>query len=77
MLFTSEACNYGPRPVSRRDEVAVLGTDKEYSLFSPQDEHWTQIGEELAERGIGVDLFIFPSQTLDVATIGMWMSSFG
>lgn len=62
--------NYGPHAIVRRDEAALLGTDKEHRLFEPQNESWTELAEELAEQGVSVDLFAASTQACDLATIG-------
>lgn len=61
----------GPGALRVRDEAKLYGTDKERTLFAAQDPFYRQIGEECADAGIGVNLFMFPSQYIDVASIGV------
>lgn len=71
VAFLSGLPNYGPHAVKQRGEA--LGTDnlKEHAAFGARDQAWKSLGEEMAERGIGVSLFAFSRQTCDLATIGM------
>ena len=39
-------------------------------MFTAQDPFYRQTGEECVDAGIGVNLFLFPSQYIDVASIG-------
>lgn len=54
-----------------REEAKLYNTDKERTLFAAQDPFYRQIGEECVDAGIGVNLFLFPSQYIDVASIGV------
>ena len=53
-----------------QDESALYGTDKEKMLFVPRNPFWRDFGEECAEEGIGVSLFLAPTQPMDVGSIG-------
>ncbi|KAF8310997.1 hypothetical protein DL93DRAFT_2169377 [Clavulina sp. PMI_390] len=77
IAFTSELANYGPQPLPRRDEVSIVGTDKERHLFTSQNEAWSMLGTEFAERGIGVTLFALPNQPCDLSTLGTLSSVTG
>lgn len=70
IVFNSELPNHGPHALTRRDEAELIGTDKEYRLFQPQDESWSELAEELTEFGVGTTLFAFPNQSCDLATLG-------
>lgn len=70
LAFTGDIPNHGPHPLSTRDEVALLGTDKEYKLFQPQNDTWRTLAEEFAEHGVGVSIFSFPQRHADLGTLG-------
>jgi protein transport protein SEC24 len=44
-------------------------------LFIPQDPFYRIAAEECVEAGIGINLFLFPSQYIDAATLGESCSS--
>ena len=51
----------------------MYDTDKEKSLFLPQDRFWRDLAEECAEEGIGVSTIIANGQSIfvDIASIGL------
>ncbi|CAF0790089.1 unnamed protein product [Adineta ricciae] len=59
-----------PGKLSNRDDKKLLGTDKEKTLLAPINNVYTKLGEECAQNGCAVDLFVFPNNYLDLATIG-------
>ena len=70
-LFQASLPTIGPGALRHREDTKLYGTDKERTLFMPGDVFYRQIAEECAEAGIGLDLFLFPSQYIDVASIGV------
>lgn len=70
MLFQCSLPNFGPGALSTRNEVSLYGTDKEKTLFRPQESSWQDLGQECAEAGVGVHMFLFPTQYVDIASIG-------
>jgi len=68
-LFLSTIPTVGPGALKHREDSKLYGTDKEKTLFLPQDPFYRNAAEECAESGIGVNLFLFPSQYIDVASI--------
>ncbi|ORY06568.1 hypothetical protein K493DRAFT_203088 [Basidiobolus meristosporus CBS 931.73] len=68
---------FGPGTLKNRDDPKLNGTDKEYTMYSPQDTFYKSLTTEMVESGISVDLFLFPNSYVDVATIGALASSTG
>jgi protein transport protein SEC24 len=64
-LPTAEA----PGKLKGRDDRNLLGTDKEKTLLSPQCNFYTKLGQQCVAAGCSVDLFLFPNQYVDVATV--------
>jgi protein transport protein SEC24 len=69
-LFLSQLPTVGPGKLTARDDPTTYNTDKERALFSTSDPFWRTTAEELAECGIGANLFLFPEQYTDVASVG-------
>ncbi|CAF0738073.1 unnamed protein product [Didymodactylos carnosus] len=59
-----------PGKLANRDDKKLLGTDKEKIILAPVNNFYTKLGEECAQNGCAVDLFVFPNNYLDLATIG-------
>ena len=48
---------------------ALLGTEKEKAVLTPQSKEYSQFGQECVGVGCSVDLFLFNNAYIDVATI--------
>lgn len=70
-IFLSTIPTLGPGALKHREDTKLYGTDKEKNLFVPQDGFYRGAAEECVEAGIGINVFFFPSQYIDVATIGV------
>lgn len=69
--------NCGPGTLKMRDDPKLIATDKERTAFVPQDEFYPRLAEKCSDSGVSVDLFMFPSAYIDVATIGVLSSITG
>ncbi|KAJ3332353.1 COPII coat Sec23p-Sfb3p heterodimer component, partial [Kappamyces sp. JEL0680] len=70
-VFQTMLPTTGEGVLKMRDDPKILGTDKEKSLFEPQEYFWTKLGQECAVNGVSIDLYLFPaSGYIDVATVG-------
>ncbi|KAI9011499.1 Sec23/Sec24 trunk domain-containing protein [Gaertneriomyces semiglobifer] len=69
-IFQSMLPTFGPGALKNREDPKLLGTDKERMLYEPQEYFWRKLGQEFSSAGVCVDMFLFPTQYIDVATIG-------
>ncbi|XP_073691720.1 protein transport protein Sec24D isoform X4 [Garra rufa] len=59
-----------PGKLKNRDDRKLVGTEKEKTLFQPQRGVYEQLAKDCVAQGCCVDLFLFPNQYVDVATMG-------
>ncbi|XP_031440688.1 protein transport protein Sec24D [Clupea harengus] len=59
-----------PGKLKNRDDRKLVSTDKEKTLFQPMRGVYEQLVKDCVSQGCCVDLFLFPSQYLDLATMG-------
>lgn len=69
-IFQTSLPTIGLGALKHREDTKLYGTDKEKTLFGPQDPFYRIAAEECVEAGIGINLFLFPSQYIDTATLG-------
>ncbi|XP_016149074.1 protein transport protein Sec24C-like isoform X4 [Sinocyclocheilus grahami] len=60
-----------PGKLKNREDKKLVGSDKEKSLFQPQVSFYNTLAKECVAQGCCVDLFLFPNQYVDVATLGV------
>ncbi|KAM3913466.1 protein transport protein Sec24C isoform 4-T4 [Leptodactylus fuscus] len=60
-----------PGKMKNRDDKKLLNTDKEKTLFQPQTTFYNNLAKDCVAQGCCVDLFLFPNQYIDVATLGV------
>uniref|UniRef100_A0A671YUB0 SEC24 homolog D, COPII coat complex component n=1 Tax=Sparus aurata TaxID=8175 RepID=A0A671YUB0_SPAAU len=58
-----------PGKLKNRDDKKLVNTDKEKTLFQPQKGVYEQLSKDCVAQGCCVDLFLFPSQYVDLATM--------
>ncbi|NWU63887.1 SC24D protein, partial [Pterocles burchelli] len=66
-LPTAEA----PGKLRNRDDKKLLNTDKEKTLFQPQVNSYETLARDCVANGCCVNLFLFPNQYVDVASMGL------
>ncbi|KAJ2995947.1 COPII coat Sec23p-Sfb3p heterodimer component [Globomyces sp. JEL0801] len=69
-VFQTMLPSIGLGVLQNRDDAKLIGTDKEKSLFEPQEFYWKKLGQECAVNGVSVDLYLFPTTYIDIATLG-------
>eukprot|EP00052_Salpingoeca_macrocollata_P001715 m.27111 g.27111 ORF g.27111 m.27111 type:complete len:849 (-) comp11617_c0_seq1:48-2594(-) len=77
LVFNTTLPVAGPGMLKKREDVSLLGTDKEKTLFKPQDKFYHGLGTECCKAGVCADLFLFPNSYIDVATLGDFAAATG
>lgn len=77
VVFSSSMPISGPGALKKREDVSLLGTDKERTLFVPQDSFYKTLASDAIKHGICIDLFLFPTTYTDVATLGAMVATTG
>ncbi|KAK5666067.1 COPII coat Sec23p-Sfb3p heterodimer component [Batrachochytrium dendrobatidis] len=70
-IFQTALPTFGPGALKNREDVKILGTDKERQLYESQEYFWKKLAQDCTTNGIGVDTYLFPNAYIDVATVGM------
>eukprot|EP00842_Homolaphlyctis_polyrhiza_P001198 jgi/Hompol1/2079/HPOL_003785-RA len=70
-IFQTALPTYGPGPLKNREDVKLLGSDRERLLYEPQEFFWKKLAQDYVNAGIGVDTYLFSSTYIDVATVGV------
>uniref|UniRef100_A0A673AV71 SEC24 homolog C, COPII coat complex component n=1 Tax=Sphaeramia orbicularis TaxID=375764 RepID=A0A673AV71_9TELE len=71
VFHTSLPIAEAPGKLKNREDKKLIGTDKEKSLFQPQASFYNSLAKDCVAQGCCVDLFLFPNQYVDVATLGV------
>lgn len=71
IFHTSLPIAEAPGKLKNRDDKKLIGTDKEKTLFQPQTNFYNNLAKDCVAQGCCVDLFLFPNQYLDLATLGV------
>ncbi|KAM9835406.1 protein transport protein Sec24D isoform X2 [Syngnathus typhle] len=58
-----------PGKLKNRDDKKLVNTDKEKTLFQPLKATYEDLSKDCVAQGCCVDLFLFPNQFVDVATM--------
>ncbi|XP_004701230.1 protein transport protein Sec24C isoform X2 [Echinops telfairi] len=71
LFHTSLPIAEAPGKLKNRDDRKLINTDKEKTLFQPQTSAYQTLAKECVAQGCCVDLFLFPNQYVDVATLSV------
>ncbi|KAM6897922.1 protein transport protein Sec24C isoform 2-T2 [Xenentodon cancila] len=71
MFHASLPIAEAPGKLKNREDKKLIGTDKEKSLFQTQAGFYNNLAKDCVAQGCCVDLFLFPNQYVDVATLGV------
>ncbi|NXX83230.1 SC24C protein, partial [Urocolius indicus] len=71
IFHTSLPIAEAPGKLKNRDDRKLVNTDKEKTLFQPQTSFYNNLAKDCVAQGCCVDLFLFPNQYVDVATLGV------
>ncbi|XP_062435934.1 protein transport protein Sec24C isoform X1 [Rhea pennata] len=71
IFHTSLPIAEAPGKLKNRDDKKLINTDKEKTLFQSQTSFYNNLAKDCVAQGCCVDLFLFPNQYLDVATLGV------
>nr|XP_004049649.1 protein transport protein Sec24C isoform X3 [Gorilla gorilla gorilla] len=71
LFHTSLPIAEAPGKLKNRDDRKLISTDKEKTLFQPQTGAYQTLAKECVAQGCCVDLFLFPNQYVDVATLSV------
>ncbi|KAJ1853413.1 COPII coat Sec23p-Sfb3p heterodimer component [Coemansia sp. RSA 1822] len=67
--FQTALPTFGPGSLKQRDDPKLHNTDKERTLYEPQDSFYRDWAIKLVEEGICCSLYTFPSAFMDLATL--------
>ena len=73
IIFQTSLPTFGPGSIKHREDPKLYNTDKERSLFGPQDSYYKNLAINCVDSGICIDLFLFPNTYIDIATIGKFI----
>lgn len=76
-VFFTSLPQFGLGVLKNREDLKLMGTEKEKQLYTPQDYFWSKLGKECAMNGVNIDLYCFPTGYIDLATIGVTSSLTG
>ncbi|KAM9462483.1 protein transport protein Sec24C isoform 2-T2 [Clarias gariepinus] len=77
IFHTSLPIAEAPGKLKNREDRKLVGTDKEKTLFQPQVSFYANLAKDCVAQGCCVDLFLFPNQYVDIATLGVVPTSTG
>ena len=69
-VFQSILPNMGDGSLKPRDQPGLVGTPNEHKLLKPESTWYKDTAIEFSRQQISVDMYIFPYQYMDLATLG-------
>lgn len=70
LLFQGGVPSLGVAKVKNRENASLYGTDREYTLRTPEDPFWKKYAAEASRQQISVDVFSFSKAFTDLASLG-------
>lgn len=70
IAFQSILPSIGPGKLKKRQDLGLIGTEKEPTAYQPQDPFYEQLAQTCVKDGVSVDLFLFTDSSIDVVTLG-------
>jgi len=67
IVFTCNSCVAGFGASKPREDIKLYHTENEKILYLPQNNAFVKLSEDLAEKRISVDLFVFGNNQFDLA----------
>ena len=58
-----------PGKLTKREDPAMLGTEREKGLFAPSTQYYVKLAKECVKHGISNEVFLFPNAYIDAASI--------
>ncbi|KAL4464887.1 hypothetical protein ABPG74_011448 [Tetrahymena malaccensis] len=77
IVFSSQLPTLGYGKLKRRDDVKVMNTDQEKTLYAPQDKQYQELAINLLRNSITVDLFVFSPDYCDLVTTSLLCTETG
>jgi len=69
MLFASSLPSLGQGRLSNRENVRLLGSDREHTMLTPATDYFQKVAAKVTRYQIAVDVYLFADQYIDVATL--------
>ncbi|XP_072342002.1 protein transport protein Sec24C-like isoform X2 [Scyliorhinus torazame] len=71
LFHTSLPTTKAPGELRKHNDNRIISTNREQTLFQPQSSYYQTLAEQCVQQGCCVDLFLFPTQYVDVASLGL------
>ncbi|GBG28457.1 Protein transport protein SEC24 [Hondaea fermentalgiana] len=77
IVFQSKLPTLGKGKLAHRENVRLLGTDKEHTLFQPADAFYQNTVSEMGKNQVSIELFLTPTAYCDAASLHSLAKSTG